>query len=97
MSAVKTTREMKSWSFSTRTYHGRCPLAKDKTTVTAVFTTSGAMGAPDVCEIENWFRDTVENDEWTAEELAVAASDKWGMECRILMTAASHGPIEVVA
>lgn len=83
------------WEFSTKTYKGRCRLAKDETRVQAIFRMTKAKEFPDVCQIEKWFQHRAETEEWTAEELAENCASYWQMDVELLMTAASHGPIKV--
>lgn len=92
---VKTAIPINEWEFSTRTYKGTCPLVKDSTTVSAIFRMDNAKEFPDVCHIEQWFKDTVENNEWSAEALVENCADYWKMDVTVIMSAHSHGPIKV--
>ena len=94
MDKIKTKNSM-VWTYQTKEYVGRCRLAKETTEVSARFFLQYDNEFPDVCVIEKWFREKVESELLSVEELADACRIQWGMSVEVTQKSHLHGPIVV--
>ena len=93
---VKTTRPI-NWEFQTLAYEGVCRLARTPRLSRRYLAWMGQRSSPTFAKWKTGSGKLSRGGEWTAEELAVAATKYWDMDVRLEMEAVSHGPITVVS